>query len=201
MRAVGVVAAVGILLSNLSGCTTEQSGHPVAAPSGQPSATADSTYGAPRVAEPLDASRYFPRPCDVLTTTQLKALGITRKGTPYTTDAIAEQAGPYCIWHSAPELGNTIGIGFLTGNKAGLSDTYRGKDRFKFFEETTVGRYPAVFAEVEDSRASGICTVVVGISDTLTFRVTEQGGLKSHASCERARHIAAEVIATLKSEP
>jgi len=61
-----------------------------------------------------------------------------------------------------------------------------------------VDGYPGVFAGLDDGRAQGSCDIAVGISDTLTFRASEQGGRKGQGSCDRAKQVAAAVIATLK---
>lgn len=195
-----------ILASLLTACTTTTNGQPSAGPdspttsnSESPATTTPSdTNGAPRVTRPLDAGRLLAQPCDALNPTQLATFGVSTPGKPTTTGAVAEHAGPYCIWHAAPEVNSTISVGFLTGNKNGLSDTYRGRDDFDYFEETTVDGYPAVFADGHDGRPVGACGITVGISDTLTIRALEQGNRKGQASCDRAKQLAAAVLATLK---
>jgi hypothetical protein len=104
--------------------------------------------------------------------------------------------GPRCAWHGAT---GSIGVGFLTRNKGGLSDTYRGRDLEAYFEETTVDGYPAVFVDAIDSRPRGNCGLVVGISDTLTIDVLEQGRLDAAGACARVKQVAAAVIATMKA--
>lgn len=131
----------------------------------------------------------------------MKTFGISKPGTPTTTGATAEHAGPFCTWTADPEVDSTVGVGFLTGNKHGLSDTYRGHQQGSFsgyFEETTVEGFPAVFNGAPDYRAQGDCNITVGVSDVLTFRASEQGGRKGQGSCDRARQVAAATIATLK---
>jgi hypothetical protein len=128
----------------------------------------------------------------------MKTFGISKPGEPTTTGAIAEQAGPFCTWTADSAVNSTVGVGFVTGNKHGLSDLYRGRSGFKYFEETTVDGYPAVFNDSVDGRAQGICQITVGISDTLTVRSTELGGRKGQGACDRAKQVAAAVIATVK---
>ncbi|MBP2331015.1 hypothetical protein JOF56_011400 [Kibdelosporangium banguiense] len=92
-----------------------------------------------------------------------------------------------------------MGVGFLVGNKNGLSDIYRGRDRFKgYFEPTQVDGYPAVFSDSGDYRSQGTCGIAVGISDTMTIRVSEQGRL-GVKSCDRAKQVASMVIQTIKA--
>jgi hypothetical protein len=214
MRVPIVVAMAGAVAVALAGCSPAEGGQPTVAPGtgtgpatppsesagSQPTAppSADSTYGAPRVSDPLDASRFLARPCDVLTPAQLTTFGISKPGRPTTTGATAENAGPFCTWTADSEVNSTVGVGFITGNKHGLSDIYRGRSRFEYFEETTVEGYPAVFASLNDGRAQGVCDIGVGISDTLIFRSTEQGGRKGQGSCDRVKQVAAAVVATVK---
>jgi hypothetical protein len=135
----------------------------------------------------------------VLTQTQLDGFGVSRPGEPDTDSEIAKASGPGCLWHARPEVNSTIGISFLTGNKKGLSDTDRGRSRSTFFEETTVEGYPAVFNDPSDGRPHGDCNITVGISEMLAFRAREEGGLVGQAVCDRAKQVAAAVIATLKA--
>lgn len=196
---VAVVLAAGVA----TGCTSKQNGSATAEP--DPTGTSSSvptnedTYGAPRVTQPLDATKFLSQPCAVLTQAQLDSFGVSRPGEPDTDSEIAKVSGPGCLWHARPEVNSTIDMSFVTGNKKGLSDIYRGRSRFKFFEETTVDGYPAVFNDPSDGRPHGDCNITVGISDTLAFRAREEGGLVGQAVCDRAKQVAAAVIATLKA--
>lgn len=184
-------------------CTSQADGTPTPEPTSAPPETTttpseDPTDGAPRVTDPLDATRFFTEPCTVLSQAQLATFEVSRPGIPTTTGAVAEYSGPYCSWHAATELASMIGVGFLTGNENGLSDTYRGRDQFDYFIPTTVDGYPAVFVDGSDLRDSGSCNITVGISDTLAFNAAEQGRLDAQGSCDRARQVAVAALATLK---
>lgn len=193
---------VSVLLAGTA-CTSPADGTPTPEPSSPPAeitttpgeAPAD---GAPQVTDPLDATRFLTEPCSVLSQNQLATFDVSRPGIPTTTGAVAEHSGPYCSWHAAAELASTIGVGFLTGNENGLSDTYRGRDQFGYFVPTTVEGYPAVFVDGSDGRDSGRCNITVGISDQLAFRASEHGRLDAQGSCDRARQVAAAALATLK---
>lgn len=207
-----MVALTGAVAIAAVACSSAVGGRPTATPSsntqdtrtsdrtGTPSSqpSEDRTYGAPRVSHPLDANRFLTRPCDVLTQAQLQTFGVSKAGKPDTDSEIAKRVGPGCAWIADPEVNSTISIGFMTANKNGLSDTYRSRSRFDYFEETTVDGYPAVFNGAPDGRPQGICGITVGISDQLTFFISEQGGRKGQASCDRARDVATAVIMTLK---
>ena len=193
---------VSVLLAGTA-CTTQADGTPTPGPTSAPSETTttpseDPTFGAPRVTDPLDATRFLTEPCTVLGQAQLATFDVSRPGIPTTTGAVAEHAGPYCSWHAATELASTIGVGFLTGNENGLSDTYRGRDQFDYFVPTTVDGYPAVFVDGSDGRDNGRCNITVGINDQLAFRATEQGRLDAQGSCDRAKQVAAAALTTLK---
>lgn len=201
--------AVAITMLSGAGCTTEANGTPTPQSGERPETSQPSTSSpgptasepaqeAPGVDNPLDASRFFTDPCTVLTQAQLTTFSITRPGVPETTGGVAEEAGPFCTWIAADELGSATGVGFLTGNKNGLSDTYRGRDLFEDFRPTEVDEYPAVFANSPDLRSMGACTIVVGISDSLAIQATEQGELDAQGSCARAKQVAAAVLATIR---
>ncbi|WP_460403999.1 DUF3558 domain-containing protein [Actinophytocola sediminis] len=176
--------------------TSEQSGpNDTRHSESEPDGPAENT---PLVANPLDASHFIADPCAVLDQEQLASLGVTRPGIPETTGAVAEQVGPFCSWHASAEEDSTIGVGFVTGNNNGLSDTYRGRDQFEDFRPTEIDEYPAVFANSPDLRSSGMCNIVVGVSDSLAFSATEQGSLDASGSCDRAEQVATAALATIQ---
>ena len=199
MRVTSILVGVLVVGGVAAGCMAKQNGTPTVGSDPTGTSTQGETYGAPRVGSPLDATRFLSQPCAVLTQAQLEGFGVSRAGEPDTDSEIARASGPGCLWHARPEVDSTIDVSFLTGNKNGLADTYRGRSRFKFFEETTVEGYPAVFNDPSDGRPHGDCNITVGISDTLAFRAREEGGLVGQAVCDRAKQVAAAVIATLKA--
>jgi hypothetical protein len=197
-----------VVMTAASGCSDTQAGTPTAAssatsttgpggPSGAPSASND--HGAPRVANPLDATRFLPKPCEVLTATQLQALELPATGKSDTDSPLAKAAGPACLWQNS-DRPSTVGVALMSGNKNGLSDTYSVPERWAngYFEPTEVDGYPAVFNGPGESRSRGTCQITVGISDTLAFSAEEQGRLKER-SCDRAKQVASMVIQTIKS--
>lgn len=189
-----VLLAVSTVM--LAGCAAKLNGMPTAPPS--PSAGAGAAQAAPRVADPLDATRFLAQPCELLTPTQLATFGVTRPGMPDVDSRLAKQVGPSCLWHADPRTNSSIGVGFTLGNPNGLSDIYRVRKRYAYFVEDVVDGYPAVFHDIDDGRESGVCNISVGISDTLMFGASEQGGRKGQASCDRVKQVASAVIATLR---
>lgn len=190
-------------------CSSKEPGNPTTSPdttartttSAAPSTSKNDRYGAPDVQNPLDASKFLPQPCAVLTAEQMKPFNISKPGKPTTTGAVAETVGPYCSWTSEDEpTSRGFSVGLLPGNKNGLADTYRGRKQFKYFEPTTVDGYPAVFNDGIDARPSGSCSITVGISQTLAFGASETSGKGvGPGACEGARQLASAVIATLKA--
>lgn len=203
-------AGIAVAVVLVAGCSDKQSGNatPATTTGGgststeQTTPTTTSSGGAPAVKDPIDASKFAPQPCTSLSATALKALNISKPGKPDTTSAVAQGSGPSCVWNSDDQpVGRTYGVGFLTANKNGLSDTYRGgKKAFPgYFEPTEVSGYPAVFNGLADDRSSGSCNVTVGISSSLAFRVGLQGARDVGAKgCDVVKEAAAAVIQTLK---
>lgn len=205
---VSVMIAVAVVL--LAGCSDKQSGTATPATTtgadntstGRTTPTTTSSGGAPQVKVPLDATKYIPEPCTVLSAATLKQLNISKPGTPDTTSATAKSSGPQCLWHTDDQpVTRGYGVGFLTGNKNGLSDTYRGgKQAFPgYFEPTEVSGYPAVFNGLIEERPGGSCNITVGISSTLAFRVgIEADKDVGTRSCDLVKNVAGAVIQTLK---
>src|SRR5690348_935008 len=136
LAAVIVAAAVIVTACSAAG----------AAPAASPASTG-SPSGAPPVAAPLDASRFLAQPCSVLSTAQLATFGVPAAGQPDTGSQPARATGPSCTWRGEGQHPRGIEVGFLTGNKHGLADTYRDSSRTfpGYFVPTQVDGYPAVF--------------------------------------------------------
>lgn len=95
---------------------------------------------------------------------------------------------------------SSFSVTFLTGNENGLADVYLGKkqNQWEYFEPTTVGGYPAVYAGSPDLRDLGECDLGVGISDKLHFTVIIQGHGNKEGSCGAAREVASAALTTMK---
>lgn len=192
MRSSRLLLAVAII-GLASACTTATAGQPA-------SPTTTSDHSVPTVDNPLNASRFLTAPCEVLSAEQRTQFKADSSGEPHTTDSAAQGSGPYCDWTTVRGTDSLFSVGFVTKNSHGLSDLYRGRKQFAYFEKTEVDGYPGVFADAGDGRAGGSCQVFVGISDSLTFRSVEIGRLDAAGSCGRAVDIARAVLMTLKGE-
>jgi hypothetical protein len=153
------------------------------------SGSAPTESEAPKVANPLDASAFLAAPCNTLTSAQLSDLAVKPPGRPQS------EPGPGCGWFGDTQ---SVGIGWLLDNKGGLSDTYRGRELEAYFEPTVVEEYPGVFVDSIDSRGTGHCGIVVGVSDTLTFYATVDSRLDAEGACALAKQVAAAALATVK---
>jgi uncharacterized protein DUF3558 len=205
-----VVAGIAVAMALVAGCSDKQSGTATLATTTGGTTTGPTTTkptttssgGAPAVKVPLDATKYLPQPCTALSAGTLAGLNVSRPGIPDTTSPVAQSSGPSCIWHTDDQpLNKSYDVGFLTGNKNGLADTYRGgKTDFPgYFEPTDVGGYPAVFNGLTEDRPAGSCNITVGISSTLSFRVGLTADKDTGTrSCDLVKQVAAAVIQTLK---
>jgi hypothetical protein len=207
------MAGIAVAVVLVAGCSDKRNGTatPATTTGGRsettssPSRTSTSTSngnGAPKVESPLDASKYLSQPCAILSAAVLQSYKITKPGKPDVDSEVAKTAGPACIWSSDDQpIPKGYNVGLLTGNKKGLSDTYRGgAEAFPgYFEPTDVSGYPAVFNGLTDTRKNGSCNITVGISDTLAFRAAVTFPSSAGAtSCDSAKQLAGAVIQTLK---
>lgn len=194
-----ILGFAGLLtaLSICAGCSQQTAGTP-SADTAQPSAQSS----APKVSQPLDPAAYLGDPCTIVPPQVLTQLGYTDPGTPNTTSATAVAGGPSCQW-LMPDSSKTIDVGIQRSSS--------GKDNggvakilslngslFSFAEPTTVSGYPAAYADTQDDRPRGACTLWVGIQDDLTFSVADDRYSDAQDSCDTANQIAAAVISKLQ---
>jgi hypothetical protein len=213
-RLVSTVLGVAAMLAATS-CSESQTGTPIlgstpatatsgttgpaTSSSGPTTSGSGNRYGAPPVTNPLDVTKFLPKPCAALTPQQLRDFNLPAQGEPDTDSAIARHTGPSCGWTNS-DTSTGIDVHFVTGNKNGLADVYRTHqegDWKGYWEVTTVDGYPGVFTFTTDGRPRGSCNLFVGISETLAFAAATDGRLKEK-SCDLAKQIAAAVVETLK---
>ncbi|WP_188316309.1 DUF3558 domain-containing protein [Solihabitans fulvus] len=187
------IAAAGLLIA---GCSSSpppprQSADSSDSPSSSPTS---SSASAPHVAKPLDTSKFQAAPCTMLQSAQLQQFGLSTPGDPK-----ADATGPNCHWSNL-DSGVSLDVGFVTGNKDGLSALYGKRSSLDLFTVLPdIDGYPAVIYGVTDNRSRGTCNVDVGVSDSLNFDAMVQaanGPLKSDP-CSAAKQIAGMVVKTL----
>lgn len=191
-----------VALALLAACTGATAGSATSGgtPTGTPPSSGSSQtreqdrYGAPRVANPLDVTRFLTDPCAAIPPAQQPSLGFTKPGEPDTTSELGKLA-PSCDW-SGQQGGR---VSFLKGNRNGLADLYRSNASSPdaYWEETTVEGYPAVFHGLPDARSQGHCKIAVGLNDALAMG-SQATGRPGSPVCERAKQMAAVAVRTIK---
>lgn len=202
-------APVACLLYLVASCTTTSQGEPTPATTSGAS-TASSTappnseddlpsHGAPKVDDPLDTRRFQEDPCLALTTEQAQdELNLPPRGEP---EDIA--LGKGCKWFN-PNTRGQVNIGFLTGNDRGLSGFYAANQRGEypyFIELPAIEGFPAIASDIIDSRSTGYCIVVVGVTDQLTVDFAlqlSQANVGKREPCTYAAEVAGKALRTMK---
>jgi hypothetical protein len=149
----------------------------------------------------LDASRTTNDPCSALTDHQVHEVIGSLPGGGKTEHG----AGVGCSWHPA-SLDNTsagsIGIEWPSGGVYGMRGFYKTKNRYGYFQPTTVAGFPAVVASPGDTAVSvGECAVYVGVNEHRVFFSDFDSGATPPADlkpCGQARQAAKYVIHNLK---
>lgn len=205
-------AVVGMFLLLLAvGCSSRLPPAPVV-PSGPapPPTSSSAADGAPRVANPINATRFLVNPCALLMPPELTRFRLPTKGTV----RFNRLSGPSCSWYTG-FIGDVPGphafgvdVSLVTEHKQGLSDVYdqhrEFPGKYAYFLPTSVQGYPAVFASEADDRAHGICELVVGVNDHLTFSVVYNAYSAEDPTvradpCGKASMLADDVLTTMKT--
>lgn len=182
----------------LVGCNKNGSvtGMPMSTPTSD-SSTADGTDSgsAPRVPSPLNTSNLLSDACTGLASSAVSRMQL-KTGVSRTT-----KAGPSCAWDSEVAQFDTVSISPIVLNKSGLSNIYNLKAKQEYFEPTTIGGYPAVFADPIDRRKDGRCSLHVAVTDNLEVLVFTQFSKSKAATnpCPVAEDVATAMIETLKA--
>jgi hypothetical protein len=165
-------------------------------------------HGAPKVAHPLDTTKFQQDPCSMLTAAQLQQLhaSISAATTP---EPRTDGAGPACFFsHRDNGTDTAIDVGFLTAGD-GLSDIFANKSDYHAFEQLPdIQGYPAVLAMNADTRAQGHCSMLVGVTDHLALSVQVSvsnvplnGQVNQYYTrpCTPAQQVADAVVTTLRA--
>ncbi|TNC27238.1 DUF3558 domain-containing protein [Amycolatopsis alkalitolerans] len=197
-RAIQLGAAALAAAGALSACSggTDVGSIPPAT-SGAAASSSSAEQLAPRVPSPLPTDALVTNPCTgALSVDQVYKQGLNSPGTPRQN----QQTGPSCTWKSAAYDVNSVSITAVTPNKNGLSDIYANKPKDKYFEPTTIAGYPAVYADVQDGRSDGECSLWVGVTDQLAVYVLTQLGAGPNKSnpCPVAERVATAMVQHLQ---
>ncbi|MFD8491958.1 DUF3558 domain-containing protein [Amycolatopsis sp. NPDC059657] len=197
-RALTISVTALALGTALTGCSKSSSGSglPMSTSTSESSAAAGSGSGsAPRVPSPLNTASLLSDACTGLSSSALSQLQL-KAGYRRTNNS-----GPTCAWDSSATSSDTVSISPITTSKGGLSTIYDRKDKQEYFEPTTIGGYPAVFADPVDRRTDGRCSLHVGVTDdleVLVFTQLSDGKAKTNP-CPVAEDVATAMIDTLKA--
>ncbi|SEF22330.1 Protein of unknown function [Amycolatopsis pretoriensis] len=199
---VTVVAVASVL--TLAGCTSEEPGTATPVSSAPQSSGASSNPDVPKVATPLDPSKYLSEPCTIVPAPALSALKFTDPGTAQQRDEGLGAAGPSCGWQIRGE-GQSMVVIIATGNRdrgaGGLAGLYTAHEtgQYPFLEPAPeVAGYPAVYVDKRDRRPNGFCSLDMGVADDLVIAVHSGGYEGADDSCAAASQVAAAIITTLK---
>ncbi|WP_290056692.1 DUF3558 domain-containing protein [Amycolatopsis solani] len=195
-----VVVSLAAAVLVLGACGTTNGGTPVpvtSVPSAPPSGSVDEVPGpgVPKVANPIDMTRFDRAPCEALTPAQVAGLLGSEAETKPELDA---PAGPTCNWEAPGRSG--IGVIFGHLDRRGLTSVYAAKgSAYPFVEPLEpVDGYPLVaYDGVGDQRARGECTVAVGTSDTQAIDISvnqSEKNIGKSDSCQAARQVTAMVL-------
>jgi hypothetical protein len=209
MRIRHSVPLIAIVCCTVAGCTTTSVGEPTAAPTSG-SSTADSppsstgneddlpSAGAPKVEDPLEISRFEQDPCSTLTTDQIQNLNLPASG--------EEEEIPYgvgCTWRNSSTRGSAS-IGIINGTGTGLSGAYAANEegKYSYFNPLPdIEGYPAVATDTHDRRSSGICIVLVGVTDQVAVQFSvrlSDANVGQKEPCEVAAEVAGMALQTMK---
>lgn len=127
----------------------------------------------PKVAQPIDTTRYEKQPCASLTALQLAQLGITTPPKP----ELENKLGPSCEWNAFDQAGFTIGATLLLqGSSLAKVYTQHDQGQWPFFKPVAdVSGYPGVLLDSLDVQPKGKCQLVVAVRDDVVYSV--QGDL------------------------
>ncbi|HWD04535.1 MAG TPA: DUF3558 domain-containing protein [Amycolatopsis sp.] len=160
-RTLRLTAAAIAFLGLLTACSGSNAGEP---PASAPATTSTVSAGL-RVPAPLPTDGLLNDPCSVLTRDEAAQVGLDSPGRKDTGEVNG------CTWKSTRSEQNQVAIRPLPQNHAGISDIYDQKDKDVYFQPVTINGYPGVFADVQDSRPSGGCTLWLGVTDQLAVGV------------------------------
>ncbi|SFP84578.1 Protein of unknown function [Amycolatopsis arida] len=197
LRALGLGAAVLATAGLLAACGGTEGGTPTAGPGPTTTTTGGQNGGsgsAPKVADPLDPQPLVTDPCGLVTDGQLAELGLEKERERDTATGEKE-----CVWRQTAQPENTIAVSAFRSNPNGLGDIYDQRNEQEYFDEVTIGGYPAVFASELDRRDDGRCALWIGVTDQVVTSIQTQldEGPDVTAPCPVAERTGRAVIDTL----
>lgn len=197
--AVATAAVIGLILTACGQSGGASSGAaPTTSAAGSSSTPGLPHDGAPKVTNPIDATKWTQNPCKVVPDDEIKTLGMSKTESSPTPENNGNGKG--CGWHFTSEA---IGGSFQNFHGNGLSSPYQSHKSggLEVFEPFTIDGYPAVAAQqTKVQLRAGGCGVAVGIRDDLVYFVQMDANdySKWHKKpCDGAKKFAAAAMKTL----
>jgi uncharacterized protein DUF3558 len=183
------------------GSTAPSSGTP-APGSGTAKPGPQNRYGAPKVTQPLDVTKYVPQPCTALTTAQRRALGLTKTG-----QTMRDSGGSTCSIDPKYDVVYTIAFNtHYDGEPQGLANAYWNADGPGFTKEY-MRRLPDISGVPEvtepDQNTNGACYIYLGATDQVSYAagvtVSSSSEPQYRKACSIAHQLAVDITGTMRS--
>jgi hypothetical protein len=191
---------MGIILLSVAGLTGCSAGSTTAGSattekSSSSSTTQSTDSSIPKALNPVDVSK-LPDACNLLTTSDESTFSV---GTGYQNGT---KGLPGCGW-KALKNGSVIALAFIRGN-GGISHAYKLSESGQsglFQPIDAIDGLPAVMDGAIDSRKSGVCDVIIGITDNdviATGVVLVPESSKYSDPCSVAINVSKAAVANLR---
>ncbi|HWD04532.1 MAG TPA: DUF3558 domain-containing protein [Amycolatopsis sp.] len=192
-RTVRLTAAAIAAFGLLTACSGGTGGN-AEAPTSASSSNAPDGGAGPKVPAPLPAQDLLNDPCTALNASEASQVGLAYPGSKVTEGLVS------CRFTSSGSDQNFVHVTPVPQNNGGISDIYSQKSKQAYFEPASIDGYPAVYADTQDGRTSGTCTLWVGVTDQLAVSVIPQIGTGRNRNdpCGVAKSFATAMIQHLK---
>jgi hypothetical protein len=198
-----LLAGFALVAVALAGCSGTSAGNPTPAASASSPVSSSPSYGAPSVRSPLPATVIAGSPCDTaLTKANLEEFLGTGVGAPKPGE---DETGLTCRWSNL-DSGAGFTVAYQTKLDGGLRLAYKNAkpDAAHWEELQAIQGFPAIgyLASGEDPNDKGLCQVVVGISDTLSYAIgislSQSAQANGREACGAGRDVADKVMTNIK---
>ncbi|MGW9309953.1 DUF3558 domain-containing protein [Saccharomonospora azurea] len=191
----------------VAACSSEEPGTPTVNGSQPPvvgTSNSPNSYTVPPD-KALDVAPFLGDPCGLVSEGLLSDEKYSGEGRPRLPgeDATADVTGPYCGW-SGEDDSRGLTVSIQSGNAqrgaGGLTHLRRMYDegRYAYWEDTSVGEYPAAYLDLADRRSAGGCGVAVGVADDMSFSVAVDAYTDQPTeACAAATRFAEDVLDNL----
>jgi hypothetical protein len=160
-------------------------------------------YGAPKVTQPLDVTKYIEQPCSTLTTAQVHGLNLAKAGVP---DQDAQ--GSTCTFSPKYDVVYDVAfnVHFDEGQPTGLANAYWYANGTAFTKNymkrlPDIDGVPEVTEPIQNT--DGGCYIYLGATDQISFAtgvtVSSSAEPQYRMACSIAQQLAKDVTETMRS--